>query len=122
MILLSYEASREQYLDQSKIHMILAPAIQHVCQMTLALVMFLPRTNTNSQGALPQHGRHPTRPIPRCPTKDTITWPPAPITPPRRHYLGASSGYVSNLGQIGPHQAPRIPLRVVELCGSLATG
>ena len=40
---------------------------------------------------------------------------------PKRHYPGASLGYVPKLGQIRPHRLSRIPLRVVELCGGLAT-
>jgi len=122
MVLLSNETGREQYLYQPMIHKITALAIQDVCQMTPELTKFFPRTNTNSQGALSHHGRHPTRPIPRCPANNTTTWPPAPITPPRGHYPGVSSGYVPNLGQIGPHRLFRIPLRVVELCGGLTTG
>ena len=98
LVLVSNEAGKEQYLDLSKIHIILAPAIQDVCQMTPALAKSFPRTNANSQGVLPQLGRHPTRPIPRCPTINTATWPPTPITPPQGHYPGATSGYVPTLG------------------------
>ena len=55
IVLISNEAHREQYLDQSKTHRILALAIQDVCQMTPALSEFFPRTNTSSQGTLPQN-------------------------------------------------------------------
>ena len=90
--------------------------------MTPALIWFFPRTATTIHGALPHHRRHPTRPISRCPAKDTTTWPSVPIIPSRRNYLDASSANVPNLGQLRPHRLPRTPLRVVELCGGLATG
>jgi hypothetical protein len=123
MVLISNEAGREQYLDQTKIHRILAPTILDVCRMTPAIMTkFLPRTNTNSQGAQPLQGRHPTRPIPRCPAKNTTTGPPTRITAPKRQLPGASSSYVPNLRETRPHRFPHVPLRVVELCGGLATG
>ena len=108
MELMSNDAGREQYLYQSRIHMILAPAIQDVCKMTPALTKFVSRININSQGALPRHGRHPTRPILRCPANITTTWPTTPHTPPRGYFSGASSGYVPNLVQIRSHRLPRI--------------
>ena len=64
MILVSNEAGREQYLDQARIHWILAPVIQNICHMTPAITRFFPRANISSQGALPQHGRQSTHPIP----------------------------------------------------------
>jgi len=53
LVLISNEGGREQYLDPLMIHGILDRAIQNVCQITPALIKFFPRTNTNSQGALP---------------------------------------------------------------------
>ncbi len=104
------------------IHSILAPAIQDVCHMTPALTKFFPRTNNTNPGAQPQQGRHPTRPIPRCPARITITRPTTPTTPPMGCYSGASSGYVPNLGYIRSHRLPRIPLHIVVFCGGLSTG
>jgi len=122
MVLIPNAAGREQYLDHSRIHKILAPAIQDVCHMTPAMTKFFPQTNTTRQGTLPEHGRHPTRPIPRCPVNVTITWPTTSTTLPRGHYQSASFGFVPNLRHIRSHRLPRIPLRVVELCVGLATG
>jgi len=65
--------------------------------MTLALTKFFPRTNNTSLGTLPQQGRHPTRPIPRCLTYIATTELTNPTTPYRGHYPGVSSGYVPNL-------------------------
>ena len=90
--------------------------------MTSASTKFFPRTNNTSPWALPQNGRHPTRPIPRCPAHITITKPTASTTPPQGHYSGASSGCVPSMGHIRPHRLPHTPLRIVELCGGLATG
>ena len=42
--------------------------------------------------------------------------------PTEGHYAGTYSSYVPNLGQIRSHRLYRAPLRVVELCGGLATG
>ena len=61
-------------------------------------------------------------PCPRCPTNLATTRPTTPLTPPRGHYPRAFAGYLPNLGQIRCHRLPRIPLRIVELCGGLATG
>jgi len=122
LVLISNEAGREKYLDRAKIHKILAPAIHDVCHMPPALTKFFPRTNNTSPGALSQQGSHPTHPIPRCPAHITTTWPTSPTTPHKGHYSGASSDYVSNLGDIRSHRLPRIPLRIVELIGGLGEG
>jgi len=122
LVLISNEAGREKYLDQSRIPGILAPAIQTICHMTLAQTKFFPLKTFTSTGSLPQQGRHPTRPIPKCPSTMPTTWSLTPITPPWGQYSGPSSSYIPNPGRIRPHRLPREPLRIVELFGSLATG
>ena len=122
LVLISNEARRKKYLDRARIHRFLALAIQDECHMTSALIKFFPRTDNTSPGTLPLTGRHPTRPVPRRPALIGITWPTALTTPPKGHYSGASSGYVPNFGHICSHRLPRIPPRIVELCGGLATG
>jgi len=122
LVLISNEAGREKYLDRAKIHRILAPANLDVCHMSPALTKFFSRTTNTSPRALPQQGCHPKRPISRCPVDITTTRPTSPTTPPKGHYSRASSYYVSNLGHIRSHRLPRISLRILELCGGLATG
>ena len=122
MVLISNEARREKYLVFARIHRILAHAIQSICHMTPSSTKFFPRTNNTNPRALLQQGRHPTRLIPRCPAPITITWPTTPTTTLQGHYSGASSGYAPNLGHIRSHCLPHTPLRIVELCGCLATG
>jgi len=90
--------------------------------MTPPLTKFFPWANNTIPGALPQQGRHPTCPIPRCPARITTTGPPSSTTPPKGHYSRDSSDYVPNLGHIRFLRLSRIPLRIVELCGGLATG
>ena len=122
LVLISNKAVREKCLDQFRIHKILAPAIPDVCHITPALTKFFPRKNDTNQRALPQHERHLTRPIPRCPANITTTGMTAPTTPHMEHYRGASSDYVPNLGNIRPNRLPGIPLRIVEFYGGLTTG
>ncbi len=65
LVLISIEAGRGKYLDQPMIHMILAHAIQGVCQMTPALTKFFFRGRTTlAQG--------------RYPNKDAIRRAPSP--------------------------------------------
>jgi hypothetical protein len=110
LVLISNEAGRERYLDQTRIHKILAPVIQVVCHMTPAQTTCFPPKIFTSTGALSQQGRHPTRSIPRCPaTMPTIgAW--TPNTPPTGQYSGPSSSHIPNLGQICSHRLPREPL------------
>jgi hypothetical protein len=122
LVLIFNEAGREKYLDKSKIQGILALATQGVCHMTPALTKFFTRTNITSTWALPKQRRHPMRLIHVSPANITTTRLTVPTIPPRRHYPESSSGYVPNLGKIRSHRLPRIPLRIVELCGGLATG
>jgi hypothetical protein len=122
LVFITNAAGREKYLDQSRTHMILAPAIQAVWHMTTAKTKFFPLTYTTSTGAFPHPGRHPTRPIPRYPATLPTRGLLAPSTPPPDHYAGALSSYISNLGHVRSHLHPRDPLRTVELCRGLATG
>ena len=110
------------FLDQSRFHMILARVIQGVCHMTPALSKFFARTNNTSLRALPQQVRHPMHLITKCPANTSTAGMTAPTTPPRGHYPGAASVYVPNLGQVCAHRLPRLPLRIVEVCGGLVTG
>jgi hypothetical protein len=57
-VLISNEAGREKYLDQSRIQSILASAIQDVCHMITAQTKIFPLTDTTSTGALPHPGRN----------------------------------------------------------------
>jgi hypothetical protein len=86
LVLISNEIYHAKYLDHSRIHIILAPAIQGVCHMSPAQTKFFPRTNAARSGALSQQGRHPTRPIPKCSANVSKTGLTAPPTPPRGHY------------------------------------
>jgi hypothetical protein len=122
LVLISIEAGREKYLDHLRIHRILAPAIKAVCLMTPAQTKFFPPKTFNSTGALSRQGRHPTRPILRCPATMPTTWSLAQIAPPQGQYYGPSSSHIPNLGQIHSYRLPREPLQIVELCGDLATG
>ena len=54
LVLVSNEAGREKYLDQSRIHRILAPAIRAVCHMAPAQIKFFPPKTFTSTRALPQ--------------------------------------------------------------------
>ena len=47
-VLISNTAGREKYIDQARIHRILAPTIQDVCHMTPAQPKFLPMKNATS--------------------------------------------------------------------------
>ena len=53
LVLIFDDAWREKYLYQSRIHRILALAIQDVCHMTPAQIKFFPLTNTTSTRAPP---------------------------------------------------------------------
>ncbi len=48
-------------------------------------------------------------------------WLFAPHTPSKGQYSGPALNHILNVGQVRPHCLPRVPLRVVELCGNLAT-
>ena len=67
LVIISNEACREKYLGKSRIHRILAPAIEAVCHMTPAQIKFLPPKTFTSTGTLLHQGSHPTRLIPICP-------------------------------------------------------
>jgi hypothetical protein len=122
LVLISNEAGRERFLDQSRIHRILAPTIQVVCHVTPAQTTFFPSKIFTSTGALPQQGRHPACPIPMCPAIMPTIGAWTPNTPSRGQYSGPPSNHIPNLGQIRSHRLPRKPLQTVELCGGLATG
>ncbi len=48
LVLISKEAGRGKYLDKSRIHIILAPAIKAVCHTTPAQTKFFPLINANN--------------------------------------------------------------------------
>jgi hypothetical protein len=122
LVLIFDAAGHETYLDHSRNHGILALAIQDVCRMTTAQTKFFPLMVITSNEALPHPGRHPTCPSPRCPPTLPAKRLLAPITPPRGLYTGTPSGYLPNMGQARSHRLHRDHLRVLELCGGLATG
>ncbi len=99
----------------------MAPAIRDVCEFTPARTNIFPRANTHGQEALPLHGRHPTRPIPRCSANSGNTWSLAPPTPLWEHLSCTSFAQNPLLQQARPHQLSHSPIRVAELCSGLAT-
>ena len=119
--MISYSSICQAYLDPDRVHTILAPAIQRVCNLSPAQPVFFPATSPTRPVVEAVPGSYSHRPLPHCPAHHTpyATRRLHPPPRPRNQYHTRTNSFLLHVRHFS---LPATPLLVVELCGGLATG
>ena len=120
LVLVANAGGEAQFLNIDRVHDILGPTIIRVCQMTEAQATFFLQSHTSREANTETGDLHLIRKLPDSPTLKTPPTPPGETPGQPRHQV-VSHDPPSSLGDIPLYNQQDRPLRLVELCGGIAT-